>query len=232
MAAISETKNASYEVEPVVMANDAAIKGTKAPLPREYNFFILAIGKPGSGKSTLWINLINKKNKHTFYRKFDKVIIFTNSFATISEEILLPKERIYDGLSQLEEVLLGLEKDVDDRTLIIIDDCMGDIKPSDPIFTKLIANRRHLGGGVSIFLTTQVFNRIPLAFRKMATDLIFFSSSNKKEIDSIFSDYSSLTKQKFQELIHYCFKDGIHEFMWLDVRTEQYYHNFNHINLV
>ncbi len=230
MAALSETKNSVYEVEPVVMSNDAKIKGTKAPLPREYNFFMIMIGKPGSGKTTLWINLINKANKQTFYQKFDHVFIFTNSFGTISQEINVPDEYVFNGLDKLGETIDLLSSIESKKSLIVIDDCMGDIKPTDPVFTKLIANRRHIGGGVSIILTTQVFNRIPLAFRKMASDLIFFSSSNKKEIDSVFTDYSSLTKYEFQNVIHYCFKGGIHEFLWLDVRTEKYYHNFNLIN--
>jgi hypothetical protein len=224
----SEVKNIHYEIEPIKMTNDAVLKGTYPPLPTQYNFFMLLVGKPGSGKTTLWLNLINKKDKDTFYKKFDRVFIFSNSIQTISDTILLPKEQILLGIDELANVLEMIKAKEDEKVLLILDDLMSDIKDTSTMM-KIIANRRHIGGGLSIIITTQVFNRIPLAIRKMASDLIFFATTNKKEIDSIFSDYSSLPKSSFIALMNHVFKKGNHEFLWLKVESETYYHNYNKI---
>ena len=224
----SEVKNSHYEVEPIKMVNDSSLKGTYPPLPTQYNFFILLVGKPGSGKTTLWLNLINKKDKHTLYKKYDRVFIFSNSIQTISETILLPKEQILLGIDELDNVLESIKSKEDEKVLLILDDLMSDIKDTSTMM-KIIANRRHIGGGLSIIITTQVFNRIPLAIRKMASDLVFFSTTNKKEIDSIFSDYSSLPKAEFLNLITHIFRKGNHEFLWLKVESETYFHNYNQI---
>jgi hypothetical protein len=190
----SEIPNDKYDIKAVKMSNDAPIPNVYDPLPKFYNFFLLLIGVPGSGKSTFWINMINKKNKHTLYKKFDKVFIFSNSFKTISEEIKLPKDRIYEGISELEDVVESLN-DSDDKILLIIDDCINDIN-DDKFMTSLIYNRRHKAGGISIIITTQVYNKLPLSLRKCATDLVLYNTSSKRELDSIYEDYINNIKSK------------------------------------
>ena len=64
---IQKEKNHTYKIDPIKMANDAIIKKVVEPLPNNYGFFLMIVGKPNSGKSTLWINLINKKSKFTYY---------------------------------------------------------------------------------------------------------------------------------------------------------------------
>jgi hypothetical protein len=224
---IHEEKNPYYEVEEIKMSNDQEIKNTHEPLPKMYSFFMLITGKPNSGKSTLWINLLIKKSKNTFYKQFDKVYIFSNSIETITEKIHLPEEQILPGLDQLEEVLETIRK-TKDKTLLVLDDCMSEVKATDHIM-KMIANRRHIGGGVSIIITSQIFNRIPLSIRKMASDVILFNTSNKKELESVFSDFSSLSKPNFLSLCEHIFDHDAHNFMWLQTATETYFKNFNKI---
>ena len=225
---LTEIKNKHYEIEAIKMSNDCPIKNTDLPLPQEYNFFMLISGRPNSGKTTFWLNLITKKKKNTLYKKFDKVFIFTNSLKTITSQIKIPEEQIFQGLAFLDDVLHTIDE-TDDKTLIIIDDCMAEIKYTDDRITRLISNRRHIGGGCSIILTTQVFNKIPLSIRKMASDLIIFQTTNKKEISSIFEDYSSKSLDEFKKIIKHCFGTDNHHFLWIKTDTEDYYHNFNKI---
>ena len=48
------------------------------PLPQILNFFMLVCGRPGSGKTSLILNLICKRGK-MFNKKFDKVFVFSPS---------------------------------------------------------------------------------------------------------------------------------------------------------
>ena len=222
---IKEYSNKNYKIDEIKMTNDAPIKNVMAPLPENYNFFMLLISKPGGGKTTWWVNLIYKKAKKTFYKKFDRVYIFSKSLKTISTKIKLDDDRMFDGVDELESIIEKI-KDADDKTLIIIDDCISDLKDTDWMM-KLIYNRRHLGGGISIIITTQVYNKLPLNLRKCASDLVLFSTTNKKEIESIYDDYINIPKNDWINLCNYVFKKDNHQVLYYKCDTNLFYHNFN-----
>jgi hypothetical protein len=225
---IEEIKNEKLQIEAFKMANDAVIKKVVPPLPNNYGFFLMIIGTPGSGKSTMWLNLITKREKHTYYKKFDKVYIFSNSLKTITTKIHLPDERLYDGISELESLVESI-RDSDDRVLLIIDDCVTDLKHADYLL-KLIYNRRHIAKSVSIIITTQVYNKIHMAVRKAASDLVLFSTTNKKELDTVFAEYINIPKPDFEEVCRYCFRTK-HDFLFYKTADNSYYRNFNLLEL-
>lgn len=225
---IKEIKNHKLQIEAYKMANDCIIKKVDAPLPNNYGFFMMVIGAPGSGKSTFWLNLITKKEKNTYYKKFEKIIIFSNSLKTITTKINIPEEQLFHGISELEMVVESL-KDSEDRVLFIIDDCICDLKNHDYIL-KLIYNRRHIAKSVSIIITSQVYNKIHLAIRKAASDLVLFSTTNKKEIESVYNDFINIPKDNFDEVCRYCFKTK-HDFLIYTTQKNEYYHNFNLLEL-
>ena len=222
---IQKEKNHTYAIKPVIMANDAIIKNVVEPLPNNYGFFLMIVGKPNSGKSTLWINLINTKDKYTYYKKFDQIHIFSNSIKTITTKIKLSEDRIHDGINDINEVIAQIAE-TDDKTLFILDDVVCDIKDTDAIM-KLIYNRRHIGGSISLIITTQVYNRIPLAIRKCASDLIVFSTGNKKEKDFIFEEFINIDRHRYDNIINYCFKDSNHDFLYIKPESGTFYHNFD-----
>ena len=222
---IHEIKNNKLIIEAVKMKNDAMIKHVEPPLPNYYGFFLIICGKPNSGKTTFLLNLINNKHKHTYYKKFDKIYILSNSLHTISTKIKLPDDRMFDGIGELEELIEGLKKE-DEKVLLIIDDCVTDLKNADYML-KLIYNRRHIGGGISIIITTQVYNKINLAIRKAATDLVLFNTSNKRELQSVFDDFINVERSTYDDIIRFCFRHSAHDFMFLKTTDNTYYHNFN-----
>ena len=189
-----------------------------------YNFFLLVCGAPGSGKSSLWINLITRREHNTYYKKYDKIYIFSASLKTINQKIKLPEDRLYDNLGDLE-MLIDSVKDSDDRILIIIDDLVADLK-SEAYFLKFVFNRRHLAGGISIILTTQVYNKIPLPIRKASSDIILFSTGQKRELSSIYNDFVNIPEADFNKIIQHCFK-GKHDFMVYTTEDCNFYRNFN-----
>ena len=225
---IKEIKSNHYKVEPIAMANDQIIKDVEAPLPSNYGFFLLLVGRPNSGKSTLWLNLINKKAKNTYYNKFDKVFIFSASLSTITTKIKLNEERMFNGIEQLESVVNKIKETPEEKNLIIIDDLITDFKDEDYIL-KLVYNRRHLaiGGSVSLIVTSQVFTKVQLCIRKCATTLILFNTGSKKELESIYQDFVNIDNNTFYGLVRHCFKNSSHDFILMDNTNGLYYHNFN-----
>ena len=222
---IKEFQNNEYKITPIKMSNDGIIDHVMPPLPTYYNFFILIVGKPSSGKSNLWLNLINQRKKNTYYKKFDRVLIFSNSLHNITCKIKLPDDRMFHGIDKLEETINEIDA-TDDKVLIILDDVVTDITDSDYI-QKLIFNRRHKGGGISLIVVTQVYNKLKLPLRKCATDVVLFSTSNKRELDSVFADFINVPKDTFLNIAQYCFKKDNHQFVWIDNTLNRFYHNFN-----
>jgi hypothetical protein len=227
---ITEYKNKKLKIDPVKMKNDAVIKDIEPPLPNNYGFMMAIIGRPNAGKTNLWLNLINKKG-HAFWKKFDKIFIFSGSFKTIGQKINLPDDRLKDGLDfdELEQVISEVDK-TEDKVLFIFDDVVASLKKNIQIFLKLVYNRRHIGGSCSIMLISQVLNKVPLEIRKVFQTIVLFSTSNKKELDSIYDDVSQLPRDEFDQLVRHCFK-GSHDFIVFDVTNNEYYHNFNRLEL-
>ena len=226
---IREYKNSKFKQDIIKMSNEGPIKNVDEPLPQFYNFFMLLVGRPNSGKTSLLLNMINKKAKNSLFKKFDKVFIFSRSLKTISIKIKLDDDRMFDGIDELEAVIEKI-KEKDEKTLIIIDDCIAEIKDND-YMSKLIFNRRHIGGGCSILITTQIFNKLPLSLRKCATDLIIFSTSNKRELESIYTDYINIPKNDFYNLCRYVFQKDNHQYLWVKIEKNEYFHNLNKLEI-
>ena len=224
-----EIKHDKLTITPFKMSNDGIIPDVEDPLPNNYGFFMLLIGAPGSGKSTLWLNLITNKEKHGYYKKFDKIHIFSNSLKTITRKIHLPDDRLHDGIGDLEETIENI-KDTEDKVLLIIDDCVTDLKSPDYLL-KLIYNRRHLAGGISIIITSQVYNKIHLAIRKASNTLVLFATGNKKEIASVYQDFMNIPEKEYNAITTYCFRQGAHDFMVYQTCSGRFYHNFNQLKL-
>jgi hypothetical protein len=94
---------------------------------------------------------------------------------------------------------------------LILDDVVNDIRKNnkgvDKVLAKILYNRRHItadGGdeanGVTVWLTTHSWNRIPLMVRKVANGWIAFKLKNVKEIlskntaDNVIASASNLIK--------------------------------------
>ena len=193
------------------------------PLPQVLNFFMLICGRPGSGKTSLILNLICKIGK-MFNKKFDKVFVFSPSLLTMKDDPFgdLPEEQVHNELT-----LTNFSKALDDisgtgeKILFILDDVVNDMKRMDmqTLLSKALMNRRHLagaGGSASFIITTQVYNKIPAPIRKTASHIILYHTKNKKEIDTIFDELIIIPQKDFYEILKYCF-DKRHNFIYIDV---------------
>ena len=194
------------------------------PLPQMLNFFMLICGRPGSGKTTLILNLISKRGK-LYNKKFDKVYVFSPSLMTMKEDPFgdLPPNQVHTDLTEenLEEALAEI-KDSGEKILFIMDDVVNDMKRSagvQRILSKMLMNRRHLagaGGSTSFIITTQVYNKIPAPIRKTASHIILFHTRNKKEIETIFDELIIIPKEEFYEILKFCFSNK-NKFLYIDI---------------
>lgn len=194
------------------------------PLPQILNFFMLVCGRPGSGKTSLILNLVCKRGK-MFNKKFDKVFVFSPSLMTMKDEPFgeLPEEQVHTDLT-VENLQKALDSIADsgEKILFILDDVVNDMKKNMAIQTllsKALMNRRHLagaGGSTSFIITTQVYNKIPAPIRKTASHIILYHTRNKKEIETIYDELIVLPKDDFYEILKYCF-DKRHNFIYIDI---------------
>tara|TARA_Y100000401_G_scaffold84568_1_gene69860 strand:+ start:3252 stop:4043 length:792 start_codon:yes stop_codon:yes gene_type:complete len=217
------------------------------PLPQVLNFCMGLIGKAGSGKTTLLLNLICKKNSKKssgmYNKKFDKVYIFSPSLTTMKNNPFesIPDEQIFEeGLTEenLQSVLDEIEG-TEEKVLLIMDDCVNDITKSTELqrlLCKTLMNRRHLtgeGGGVSVILTSQVYNKLPCAVRKCFSHLFLMNSKQRRELDSLYDEHILIGKPDFYKVLKCVFKEK-RDFLFLDLQQpydQMFYRNFNKLAL-
>ena len=194
-----------------------------APLPQQLNFFMLISGKPASGKTSLILNLICKNNK-VYNKKFDRIYVFSPSLITLKDDPFgeLPDNQLHTEITQenLEQSLSEIAN-TGEKILYIFDDTVNDMKRAGVLTTlnRMLMNRRHLagaGGSVSFIITTQIYNKVPITLRKTATQVILYSTKNKKEIDTIFDELILIPKEDYYQILKYCF-DKKHNFIYIDI---------------
>ena len=106
----------------------------------------------------------------------------------------------------------------------------------------MMMNRRHIcgksenddGAGLSMWITTQVFNKLPRPLRACASHNIFFKTTNKRELETIFDEIILVSRKEFKQLLTYVF-DKRFNFMFVDSEAidpnKMYYKNFNLLKL-
>jgi len=209
------------------------------PLPQMLNFFMLICGRPGSGKTTLILNLIAKRGK-MYNKKFDKIFVFSPSLMTMKDNPFeeLPDNQVDTELTE-ENLASALEeiKDSGEKILFILDDVVNDIKRSSMVqntLSRMLMNRRHLagsGGSTSFIITTQVYNKIPAPIRKTASHIIIFHTKNKKELDTIFDELIIIPQKDFYAILKFCF-DKKNHFLYIDTNKsydKMFHKNFNNL---
>jgi len=134
--------------------------------------------------------------------------------------------------------------DSGERILLLIDDCVNDIAKNRDVsnlLSKMMMNRRHIcgrsdddgGAGLSCWLTTQVYNKLPRSLRATASHHIIFKTSNKKELATIFDELILLDHNNFKKLYSHVF-DSAYNFLFINIDATQdrmYSKNLNQLVL-
>jgi len=171
---------------------------------------VLFNGKSGSGKTVLLSNLLSR-----FYRGyFTKIYLFSGSPDDIFDTLKITKKftDVKEWDSELGKILKKQESEAEkkgiqntNRTLIIMEDIINHASwmRKSPYFTKLFVANRHYG--VSTFITTQSWTRVPRACRLNCSAIYFFEGSDS-ELKLLTDEYcpSKLSKADFRQLVGYC----------------------------
>lgn len=223
-------------IKPIKMPVDdtSGMNQVPHPLPKTAHLMLLC-GPPGSGKTSLMTALLCRKGK--FYnRLYDQVHWVSHSTSTLDLKCMgLPKHRLHSKFDpvKIKQILDSIKKD--ERALIILDDVVTSLKSNMPDVLRLIYNRRHVGKGVSIWITTQKMNVIPLQIRTAATCLCQWATSNNKELKAIFEEFITLSEKQYKAMLKTIFEQK-HAFLFmrLDKATndERYFDSFKPIRFM
>jgi len=196
------------------------------PLPN-WNHAALFVGTAGSGKTSLYSSLLLK-----YYKKqYTYIFYFNGSLQTAPNQLIkkLHPDRVFNDLSELDNII-DFCKEEPEKCLFIIDDLVYQIKQYEKSLMRLLMNRRHIGA--SIWLITQKCNTIPLSIRSQFDIIYFFSLSNKRELNTLFTDFiTDLDKDEFDEIIKYT-NDEAHMFLFIDKKNNAYYKRFNKLEIL
>jgi len=114
---IKEKINRRVKLKPIRMNTNAPIPNGQPPFDR-YNFALLVVGVPNSGKSTFVFSQLTQPPRNgdpagVFYKKFHKVFIFSPSVHTIDKKIHVPDDQIFNefNIEALQEILEAQDAD-------------------------------------------------------------------------------------------------------------------------
>ena len=217
-------------------SEQSPLQNVHPPLHPTSSFSILS-GRPGSGKTTALLNLLMRKQHYG--GKFDAVYIISPSFGSVDSNLLasIPEDQQFRELTPevLDEVLDSIyNKHQSQKVLIVLDDVVNDLahNATQRSLQKLLFNRRHLtsvnpdakkGGFVSVLMTTQVLNRIPLMLRKMANSVWLWPTRSQPELRAIRDELVPTEKSAFQEILKSAWRSK-HDPLIVDVDGGDFWH--------
>lgn len=114
---IKEKINKKVKLKPIKMNTNSPIPNGQPPFDR-YNFALLVVGVPNSGKSTFVFSQLTQPPRNgdpagIFYKKFHRIFIFSPSIHTIDKKIHVPEDQIFRefDIEKLQEILEAQDQD-------------------------------------------------------------------------------------------------------------------------
>ncbi len=197
---------------------------------------VVFCGRSGSGKSNLLVNLAerpefygktNPKNPKSGY--FDLVFLFspTCHHDDLPQYLDIPPNRMYDSnfegpLQHIIKTQKGIieSKGLDKapRILLIYDDIISQKKfMNSEFFTTCYIQNRHIG--ISTWVCTQSFNKIPRVCRLQANNLFIFAGSGS-ETEILCNEFCPphTSKKDFEKLIKHATNERFN-FLHISMRS-------------
>lgn len=214
--------------------NKLCEKLDKYPMVRDnLNTFrtTVLIGRQGSGKTSLAINIIKKLYK----KKFNKIYLFmpSTSRASLKSNIfdVLPEEQVFDELTldNIYELNETIKENREDglKSLVIMDDVQRSLKDNQivKIFKEMIANQRHLN--CSFIILLQNYFALDNKVRELIHNVIFFKM-DKKQNQKIFEEVAEMPANVFYKLNDFIF-DEPYNWCLINQRNKKIYKMFDEV---
>jgi hypothetical protein len=193
---------------------------------------VVVNGFPGSGKTSFLFGLFAEPQ--CLKRVWNNIILVapSESLASMKNNIFkgLDDNKFYNNLDDIlaiEQQIRGYSAE-DETTCLIIDDMMTSLKDANVERTlcNLMANRRHLK--LSIFLISQLMERIPLKCRKLINTLIVMYKPSNIEMKLITDEFMQTKDYLAEQVYKIVFKKKF-DFLLIDMPSHQIYGNFDKI---
>ena len=162
------------------------------------------IGRQGSGKTSLMINIVKKLYKKCFHHVY--VFMPHSSRKSLHNNIFdknLKEDQIYEELNEetINDLYSKLKQNSenDERSLVIFDDVQKALKDHNVLLSlkNIIANQRHLK--VCNIILLQNYFALDKSLRELANNIIMFKL-NKSQTEKVFNEAVESAKDKFEEI--------------------------------
>ncbi len=198
-------------------------------------FYLLSEGAGNSGKTLCTVSLVS--NYKSYFK--ESTFIFTNSRCpTLMKMAKKFKAKVFDdiyspnGSNRVEQILkkqeMREESDLPVKNvLLIFDDFISnsELNKRRGSLTKLFSMARHFQ--VSMVFTSQSWTLIPSPVRRMATDVIAFSTSNNKELKSLADELCNfVTEEEWKVIFEFATKEK-HNFLYCQILKKRFLKNFD-----
>lgn len=175
---------------------------------------VLMVGSSASGKTTLLLNLMLKKNMYKAFFDFRFLFSETAKLDDSFKKLKIKKNHIFDDepdmIKKLEEIVNAQRKNIEnmsiDKTpkiLLIFEDLTTNEKlMRNKIFKSLWTLGRHLN--IMVIAMIHKYKALPRTQRLNAMNIIFFRSSGD-ETDQLVDDFTppGYTKKEFKKIVEF-----------------------------
>jgi len=190
------------------------------------------IGRQGSGKTSLCINIVKQLYKKCFHYIY--VFMPYTSRKSLSNNIFdkhLPTEQIYEELTQetISDLYSKLKENSENgyKSLVIYDDVQKSLKTHSVLLSlkNIIANQRHLGV-VNLILLQNYFS-LDKSLRELINNVILFKL-NKTQTEKVFTECVESARDKFEDIRDFVF-DKPYTWMFINVPTQRIFKEWDEI---
>ena len=215
--------------------NEIHTKLNEFPLARDFlnkSNTTLFIGRQGSGKTSLMVNIVKKLYKKCFH--FIYVFMPHSSRKSLKNNIFdkyLDESQLYEELNEetIEDLYAKLKDNSENnyRSLVIFDDVQKALKNNDVLrsLKNIIANQRHLK--VCNFILLQNYFSLDKSLRELANNIIMFKL-NKSQTEKIFNESIESAKDKFHDIRNVVF-DKPYSYMFINLPSQRIFKEWDEI---
>ena len=190
------------------------------------------IGRQGSGKTSLMINIVKKLYKKCFH--FVYVFMPHSSRKSLQDNIFdkhLAEDQIFEELNQanINQLYMKLKSNSEDgyRSLIIFDDVQKALKDHSVLLSlkNIIANQRHLK--VCNIILLQNYFALDKSLRELVNNVIMFKL-NKTQTEKVFNECVESAKDKFEEIRNLVY-DEPYQWMLINLPSQRIFKQWDEI---
>lgn len=163
---------------------------------------MIAIAKPGSGKTTFLLSLLEDCYAKVFHNVY--VVMKRQSRESIQGDLFERVDKVYDELdfTTMNSLMENIKDNASSKetTLVYMDDVQQSLKEKEveKLLGEMFANRRHLR--LTIWIAVQNFKSIPVQIRNNTSTFLVFSTVGKQEKEAFFEQIATVSKPEFEML--------------------------------